>query len=104
MEAFTTHPGPPVTMFTCDTCGETVRQHEGHVCNLSKRQRRRLEESKRREAMAEAQRRAPQPCGDCGRPMTPGRQHACSGKPADKALADALAWQQEGLRRTLLGE
>ena len=90
-------PSKPVTMIHCDTCGEASVYGQRHKCSLSARQLRKLAAHRAQQAAEAAKRTAPRPCQDCGQLATPGIGHYCSGRPVDKALAAASAFQIGGV-------
>jgi|GEM_PF-5784615 len=73
----------PTVTFNCTICGRSNPANEPHKCNLTERQRRKLEQDRRRQAAEEAAARAAR-CPDCAAPTPPGRVHVCPG-PRDHA-------------------
>lgn len=94
-----TQPQVREVAFHCETCGTQSPYGEAHVCQLTPRQRAKLERAKAADARRNAERRRPERC-ECGVLSTPGTGHECR-LIVDKAAKSASDWQLRGLADAL---
>jgi len=83
----------------CEVCGGQTPYGDPHTCNLTPRQRAKLERAKAADARRNAERRRPERC-ECGVLATPGTGHECR-LIVDKAAKSASDWQLHGLADAL---